>query len=340
MVILKKKWLAAVLAGALLAAALLSGCSSVETVKRLRFGVAGEGGIYREFGERFAALENETDNGQVELKATAGSAANLRLLTGEYLQLAIVQGDLAQDAYDQTGIFADEEETRGFGAVAALYTETCQVVVRADSDIQSIEDLHGRTVSIGAEESGSEQNARQILSAYGLNDKMVSMVNLNYEDAAAQLKAGRVDAIFMTVGAMKNVPIEVEEAARIANAHDFIIASEKGYDTNIGDRGGKLSGGQRQRISIARAILKNPPILILDEATSALDTESERLVQEALENLMKNRTTVVIAHRLSTIRNADEICVMHEGEIVERGKHEELLALDGYYKRLCDMQSF
>ena len=147
-------------------------------------------------------------------------------------------------------------------------------------------------------------------------------------------------SIFMTVGAMKNVPIEVEEAARIANAHDFIIASEKGYDTNIGDRGGKLSGGQRQRISIARAILKNPPILILDEATSALDTESERLVQEALENLMKNRTTVVIAHRLSTIRNADEICVMHEGEIVERGKHEELLALDGYYKRLCDMQSF
>ena len=198
---MKKKWLAAVLAGALLAAALLSGCSSVETVKRLRFGVAGEGGIYREFGERFAALENETDNGQVELKATAGSAANLRLLAGEYLQLAIAQADLVQDAYDQTGIFADEEESRGFGAVAALYTETCQVVVRADSDIQSIEDLHGRTVSIGAEESGSEQNARQILSAYGLNDKMVSMVNLNYEDAAAQLKAGRVDAIFMTVGA-------------------------------------------------------------------------------------------------------------------------------------------
>lgn len=133
---------------------------------------------------------------------------------------------------------------------------------------------------------------------------------------------------------------QVEEAARIANAHDFILASEEGYDTNIGDRGGKLSGGQRQRVSIARAILKNPPILILDEATSALDTESERLVQEALENLMKNRTTIVIAHRLSTIRNADEICVMHEGEIVERGRHEELLALDGYYKRLCDMQSF
>lgn len=133
---------------------------------------------------------------------------------------------------------------------------------------------------------------------------------------------------------------QVEEAAKIANAHDFIMASENGYDTNIGDRGGKLSGGQRQRISIARAILKNPPILILDEATSALDTESEHLVQEALENLMRNRTTIVIAHRLSTIKNADEICVMREGEIVERGCHEDLLKLDGYYKRLCDMQSF
>jgi ATP-binding cassette subfamily B protein/subfamily B ATP-binding cassette protein MsbA len=132
----------------------------------------------------------------------------------------------------------------------------------------------------------------------------------------------------------------VEEAARVANAHEFIMASEKGYDTNIGDRGGKLSGGQRQRISIARAILKNPPILIFDEATSSLDTESEHLVQEALENLMRNRTTIVIAHRLSTIRNADEICVMYEGKIVERGGHEELLALDGYYRRLCDMQKF
>ena len=133
---------------------------------------------------------------------------------------------------------------------------------------------------------------------------------------------------------------QVEEAAQIANAHDFIMETEDGYDTNIGDRGGKLSGGQRQRISIARAILKNPPILILDEATSALDTESERLVQEALEHLMHGRTTIVIAHRLSTICGADEICVMHEGTIVERGKHEELLALGGYYKRLCDMQSF
>lgn len=132
---------------------------------------------------------------------------------------------------------------------------------------------------------------------------------------------------------------QVVEAAKIANAHDFIMETEKGYQTNIGDRGGKLSGGQRQRISIARAILKNPPILILDEATSALDTESERLVQEALERLMKTRTTIAIAHRLSTIRNADEICVLYEGEIVERGKHEDLLAKDGYYKKLNDMQS-
>lgn len=132
---------------------------------------------------------------------------------------------------------------------------------------------------------------------------------------------------------------QVEEAARIANADEFIKASENGYDTNIGDRGGRLSGGQRQRVSIARAILKNPPILILDEATSALDTESERLVQDALERLMKTRTTVAIAHRLSTIKNADEICVLHEGHIVERGTHDELISKDGYYKKLHDMQS-
>ena len=132
---------------------------------------------------------------------------------------------------------------------------------------------------------------------------------------------------------------QVVAAAKIANAHDFIMEKEEGYNTNIGDRGGKLSGGQRQRISIARAILKNPPILILDEATSALDTESEKLVQEALDRLTGSRTTIAIAHRLSTIKNADEICVLHEGHIVERGKHEELLALNGYYKKLNDMQA-
>lgn len=132
---------------------------------------------------------------------------------------------------------------------------------------------------------------------------------------------------------------QVEAAARIANAHEFIMEKEEGYDTNIGDRGVKLSGGQRQRISIARAILKNPPILILDEATASLDTESERTVQDALDRLMSTRTTIAIAHRLSTVKGADEIVVMDEGRIVERGRHEELLARDGYYKKLYDMQS-
>jgi len=140
---------------------------------------------------------------------------------------------------------------------------------------------------------------------------------------------------------LENAPLEaVRRAAEIANAHDFIMEMEHGYDTNIGDRGGKLSGGQRQRIAIARAVLKNPPILILDEATSALDTESEKMVQEALTKLMKNRTTVIIAHRLSTIRNAHEIVVMNKGMIVERGTHEALLANEGMYRHLCDLQVF
>ena len=175
----------------------------------------------------------------------------------------------------------------------------------------------------------------------------VNIKNFRIHDLRALIGNVNQEAILFNDTFFNNIAFGVEnatmeqvgEAAKIANAHDFIMATELGYQTNIGDRGGKLSGGQRQRISIARAILKNPPILILDEATSALDTESERLVQEALERLMKTRTTIAIAHRLSTIKNADEICVLYEGEIVERGKHEELLEKNGYYKRLNDMQS-
>lgn len=143
----------------------------------------------------------------------------------------------------------------------------------------------------------------------------------------------------ITFGVSSATMEQVEAAARIANAHEFIINSENGYDTCIGDRGCRLSGGQRQRVSIARAILKNPPILILDEATSALDSESEVLVQQALDRLMKDRTTIVIAHRLSTIKNADMICVMHEGRIVEQGTHDQLMELGGHYRRLVEMQS-
>lgn len=175
----------------------------------------------------------------------------------------------------------------------------------------------------------------------------VNIKNFRIHDLRALIGNVNQEAILFNDTFFNNIAFGVEnatmeqvvEAAKIANAHDFIMETELGYQTNIGDRGGKLSGGQRQRISIARAILKNPPILILDEATSALDTESERLVQEALERLMKTRTTIAIAHRLSTIKNADEICVLYEGEIVECGKHEELLEKNGYYKRLNDMQS-
>lgn len=212
----------------------------------------------------------------------------------------------------------------------------------------------GKTVAlVGQSGSGKSTLVDLLPRFYDVNEGSISIDGTDVRDARLYDLRGLMgnvnqeailfnDTFFrnITFGVEGATPTQVQEAARIANAHDFIMASEHGYDTNIGDRGGKLSGGQRQRISIARAILKNPPILILDEATSALDTESERLVQEALENLMHGRTTIVIAHRLSTIRNADEICVMHEGEIVERGRHEALLARDGYYKKLCDMQSF
>lgn len=173
------------------------------------------------------------------------------------------------------------------------------------------------------------------IKEYKLHDLRGLMGNVNQESMLFN------DTIFNNIafGVSDATQEDVERAAKIANAHDFIMASENGYSTLVGDRGSKLSGGQRQRLSIARAVLKNPDILILDEATSALDTESERLVQDALEKLMSNRTSLVIAHRLSTIKNADLICVFHEGEIVERGTHNELIALNGYYKKLNDMQS-
>lgn len=212
----------------------------------------------------------------------------------------------------------------------------------------------GKTVAlVGQSGSGKSTMVDLIPRFYDVNEGAISVDGTDIRNLDLQMLRelmGNVnqEAILFNDSFFNNITFGVESAtmdeviaaAKIANAHDFIMATEEGYQTNVGDRGCRLSGGQRQRISIARAILKNPPILILDEATSALDTESEKLVQNALESLMQNRTTIVIAHRLSTIKKADEICVLHEGKIVERGKHEELLSLNGYYKRLCDMQSF
>lgn len=211
----------------------------------------------------------------------------------------------------------------------------------------------GKTVAlVGQSGSGKSTMVDLVPRFYDVMHGEITIDGVNVKDMkVASLRAliGNVnqEAILFNDTFYNNITFGVEnatmeqviEAAKIANAHDFIMETEKGYDTCVGDRGCLLSGGQRQRISIARAILKNPPILILDEATSALDTESERLVQEALERLMKTRTTIAIAHRLSTIKNADEICVMRDGEIVERGKHDELIGLNGVYKRLNDMQS-
>ena len=211
----------------------------------------------------------------------------------------------------------------------------------------------GKTIAlVGQSGSGKSTLVDLIPRYYDVQEGEVLIDGINVKDLGIQdlrQLIGNVnqEAILFNDSFRNNIAFGVEtatdeqvaEAARIANAYDFIMQSEQQFDTNIGDRGGRLSGGQRQRVSIARAILKNPPILILDEATSALDTESERLVQDALEQLMKQRTTIAIAHRLSTIRNADEICVLHEGHIVERGTHESLLAMDGFYKRLNDMQN-
>lgn len=225
---------------------------------------------------------------------------------------------------------------------------TNEVIHEVDLEIPA-----GATVAlVGQSGSGKSTMADLLPRFYDVNQGSITVDGIDIRDLKVHdLRSfmGNVnqEAILFNDTFFNNISFGVEgatledvrAAARVANADDFIMATEQGYETNIGDRGCRLSGGQRQRVSIARAILKNPPILILDEATSALDSESEKLVQEALERLMKGRTTLVIAHRLSTIRNADMICVMHEGRIVERGTHDELLALGGYYSHLVDMQN-
>lgn len=242
----------------------------------------------------------------------------------------------------------DFEHELEFRDVSFSYIEGRQVLKHVNLKVQK-----GKTVALVGQSGSGKSTLVDLVPRYhdvgegallidGKNVKDVSIPALRSLIGNVNQEAILFNDTFynnITFGVENATMEQVIEAAKIANAHDFIMESEKGYDTMIGDRGGRLSGGQRQRVSIARAILKNPPILILDEATSALDTESERLVQEALECLMKSRTTIAIAHRLSTIKNADEICVLYEGEIVERGTHEELIALNGYYKKLNDMQS-
>ena len=239
-----------------------------------------------------------------------------------------------------------------FRHVSFAYTDN-----KSDELIYVLKDINlvipkGKTVAlVGQSGSGKSTMVDLIPRYYDVQEGEVLIDGINVKDLAVndlRQLIGNVnqEAILFNASFKDNIRFgktdatdeEIANAAKIANAYDFIMKSEHGFDTGIGDRGGRLSGGQRQRVSIARAILKNPPILILDEATSALDTESERLVQDALEKLMKTRTTVAVAHRLSTIKHADEICVMHEGRIVERGTHDELIDKDGYYKKLHDMQ--
>ena len=239
-----------------------------------------------------------------------------------------------------------------FRHVSFAYTDN-----KSDELIYVLKDINlvipkGKTVAlVGQSGSGKSTMVDLIPRYYDVQEGEVLIDGINVKDLAVndlRQLIGNVnqEAILFNASFKDNIRFgktdatdeEIAHAAKIANAYDFIMKSEHGFDTGIGDRGGRLSGGQRQRVSLARAILKNPPILILDEATSALDTESERLVQDALEKLMKTRTTVAVAHRLSTIKHADEICVMHEGRIVERGTHDELIGKDGYYKKLHDMQ--
>ena len=256
------------------------------------------------------------------------------------------ENDLTEtDDPKSIGEFKDKIEIKG---LHFSYDETREILTDINLTVPK-----GKMIAlVGQSGSGKSTLVDLIPRYYDVNKGSISIDGVDIRDMKIkELRSyiGNVnqEAILFNDTIFNNIAFGVEgatmeqvvEAAKIANAHEFIMEKEEGYMTNIGDRGMKLSGGQRQRISIARAILKNPAILILDEATSALDTESEKLVQEALDRLTGSRTTIAIAHRLSTIKNADEICVMHEGRIVERGKHEELIALDGYYKKLNDMQA-
>ena len=239
-------------------------------------------------------------------------------------------------------------ESISFNGLTFSYEEGKEILHEIDLVIPK-----GRTVALVGQSGSGKSTLADLIPRYydpasgSITLDGVDLKDIRIKDLRSLIGNVNQEAILFNDTIFNNIAFGVEnatmeqviEAAKIANAHDFIMEKEEGYMTNIGDRGGKLSGGQRQRISIARAILKNPPILILDEATSALDTESEKIVQEALDRLTSTRTTIVIAHRLSTIKNADLICVMHEGKIVERGRHEELIAMDGYYKKLHEMQA-
>ena len=229
-------------------------------------------------------------------------------------------------SYENTNVLSDINFKIGKGKMIAL-------VGQSGSGKSTLADLIARFYDIENGEILIDNNNIKEIDLADLRSLMgiVSQESILFNDTILNnIRLGKLDATEQ----------EVMEAAKVANAHDFILETENGYNTNIGDRGNKLSGGQKQRLSIARAILKNPQILILDEATSALDTESEKLVQEALENLMHQRTSLVIAHRLSTIQNADEIIVLDAGKIIERGTHQELIAQNGHYKKLSDLQSF
>ena len=264
----------------------------------------------------------------------------------------ILQAEVEIKDKEKPEHIASFEHQIEFRHVSFAYTDN-----KSDELIYVLKDINlvipkGKTVAlVGQSGSGKSTMVDLIPRYYDVQEGEVLIDGINVKDLAVndlRQLIGNVnqEAILFNASFKDNIRFgktdatdeEIANAAKIANAYDFIMKSEHGFDTGIGDRGGRLSGGQRQRVSIARAILKNPPILILDEATSALDTESERLVQDALEKLMKTRTTVAVAHRLSTIKHADEICVMHEGRIVERGTHDELIGKDGYYKKLHDMQ--